>query len=108
MKKLNQLKCVPCEGGIPPLTTKEISPLLRELKNWNIVKNKYIEKEFKFKDFKEALNFVNNVGKIAESEGYHPDIFIHGWNKVKIILNTHAINGLSKNDFIVAAKIDKL
>lgn len=104
---LKQKKCVPCEGGVKPLTSDEYGAYLRtELSGWQDVEAKRIDKEYKFKDFKEALAFVNKVGKLAESERHHPDINLCGWNKVKITLSTYAIGGLSENDFILAAKID--
>lgn len=102
---LTQKKCLPCEGGIQPLTLKEYTLLLQQIKGWRVAENK-LEKDFTFKNFKKALDFVNKAGKIAEQEGHHPDIYIHGWNKVRLTLYTHAIGGLSENDFIVAAKID--
>jgi|SRR6185503_9349272 len=104
---IKQKKCVPCEGGVKPLTPDEYGAFLRnELSGWAEREEKYIEKDYKFKDFKEALAFVNKVGAIAEEEGHHPDINLHGWNKVKLTLSTHAIGGLSENDFILASKID--
>jgi 4a-hydroxytetrahydrobiopterin dehydratase len=104
---LKKKKCVPCEGGIKPLTSGQyIDFLERYLKDWKVVRSKVLEKEYKFKDFKSALDFVNKVGVVAESEGHHPDILMYGWNKVRISLTTHAINGLSENDFILASKID--
>lgn len=90
------------------MTPQEFTPHLVQIKNWNVVDGKQIQKDFKFKDFKEALAFVNKVGDIAEAEGHHPDISIYSWNKVKIELSTHSIGGLSLNDFILAAKIDQL
>lgn len=104
---LKQKKCVPCEGGVKPLTPDEYGAFLRnELTGWTDVDTKQIEKTYKFKNFKEALAFVTKVGALAESEGHHPDINLHGWNKVKLTLSTHAIGGLSENDFILASKID--
>jgi 4a-hydroxytetrahydrobiopterin dehydratase len=104
---LKHKKCVPCEGGVKPLTPDEYGSFLRsELSGWIDVEDKRIEKEYKFKNFKEALTFVNKVGSLAESEGHHPDINLHNWNKVKLTLSTHAIGGLSENDFILASKID--
>jgi len=100
-------KCVPCEGGVKPLTADEYGAFLRsELKEWSVKEEKVLEKEFKFKNFKQALAFVNKVGVLAQEEGHHPDIYLHDWNKVKLSLSTHAIGGLSENDFILAAKID--
>ncbi|HVF69150.1 MAG TPA: 4a-hydroxytetrahydrobiopterin dehydratase [Xanthomonadales bacterium] len=104
---LKNKKCVPCEGGVKPLTLDEYGSYLRnELKDWVNVDEKQIEKEYKFQNFNEALGFVNKVGAIAEGEGHHPDINLYGWNKVKLTLSTHAIGGLSENDFIMASKID--
>ncbi|HSW48398.1 MAG TPA: 4a-hydroxytetrahydrobiopterin dehydratase [Candidatus Saccharimonadales bacterium] len=106
-KNLKNKKCIPCEGGVKPLTPDEYGAYLRsELKDWVDVDQKAIEKEYKFKNFKEALAFVNKVGSLAEEEGHHPDINLHGWSKVKLTLSTHAIGGLSENDFIMASKID--
>lgn len=106
---LTQKKCVACEGGVPHLTEKEIFDFLAQLKKgWTIQAGEHVlTKEFTFKNFKEALAFTNQVGAIAEAEGHHPEIIL-GWGKVKVSLWTHAINGLTENDFIVAAKIDQL
>ncbi len=105
---LTQKKCVACEGDVKPLNENEIKAFLGYLKTpWEVLDSKKIRKEFKFKDFKEAMVFVNNVADIAESEGHHPDISIF-YNKVTIELWTHVIGGLFENDFIVAAKIEKL
>lgn len=106
---LTQQKCIPCEGGTKPLTRDEFAVYLTAVPDWTVINNDHaIEKLFKFKNFKEALAFVNKVGEIAESEGHHPDIFLHNWRKVKLTLSTHAIGGLSVNDFILAAKVNKL
>lgn len=102
--KLEQKTCKPCEGGVKPLSGKTLELYLQEIKVWKIIDN-HIEKEFKFKDFKTALDFVNKVGQLAEKEVHHPDIYL-SWGKVKITLWTHAIDGLSENDFILAKKID--
>ncbi|MBS3059900.1 MAG: 4a-hydroxytetrahydrobiopterin dehydratase [DPANN group archaeon] len=107
--KLTDKKCVPCEGGIPPLTRKEFEPMLEQVPKWGVTQDeKSISKEFEFKNFKQAMFFINAVAYIAEQEGHHPDIHLHGWNKIKFELSTHAIKGLSDNDFILAAKIDHL
>lgn len=103
---LTKKNCKPCEGGVPALSHNEATQLLAQLKGWTLT-DKHILKEFKFKNFVEAMVFVNAVADTAEKEGHHPDLFIH-YNLVKIDLWTHAINGLSENDFIVAAKIDSL
>jgi 4a-hydroxytetrahydrobiopterin dehydratase len=106
---LKSKKCVPCEGGVKPLVRDEYGAFLeKELKGWTDVDEKEIVKEYKFVNFKEAMRFVNEVANLAESEGHHPDILLHGWNKVKLMLSTHAIKGLSENDFILASKIDKI
>lgn len=109
-------KCVPCEGGAKPLSHEEIEKYLSQVPNWQLTEDKSpnvqklglgakIGKVFKFKDFIGAINFVNNVAEIAEGEGHHPDIHIN-YNKVLLELSTHAIGGLSENDFILAAKVD--
>lgn len=103
---LTQQKCVPCEGGIPPLAPDQVVELIKQLDGWRVEDSK-VKKTFEFKDFAEAMQFVNKVAEIAESEGHHPDIAIH-YNQVAIELWTHAIGGLHQNDFIVASKIDKL
>jgi 4a-hydroxytetrahydrobiopterin dehydratase len=109
MKQLHQQKCVPCEGGTKPLKRGEFEKYLEVTPTWKVINNDLaIQKEFKFKNFKESLEFVNKVGEIAESEGHHPDLNLHDWNKLTITLSTHAISGLSVNDFILASKIDHL
>ena len=105
---LTDQRCVPCEGDAQPMKPEEYTPHLQNVPGWNVQEEKKIEKGFKFKDFKEALSFVDKVGALAELEGHHPDVFLHGWNKVLITLSTHAIKGLSLNDFIMAAKINQL
>lgn len=110
---LNLKKCLPCEGGVAPLTTKEIQEYLIEVnskdkKGWEVIENNIkIRKEFVLANFKQAMIFVNKVAVLAEDEGHHPDIHIF-YGKVICELWTHAIGGLSENDFIVAAKIDTL
>jgi len=107
MIHLSDKKCVACEGGVPPFTKTQIAKYMPQVQGWELVDDKKIVKNYKFKDFAEAMQFVNKVAAIAESEGHHPDIGI-SWNKVKLELMTHAIHGLSENDFIVAAKVDKI
>jgi 4a-hydroxytetrahydrobiopterin dehydratase len=104
---LTQKRCVPCEGGVPPLTDSQAKDLLKNVRGWEL-KGNQIQKSYKFKDFNENMGFVNRVALVAEAEGHHPDLNIFGWNKLTITLWTHAIGGLSENDFIVAAKIDAL
>jgi 4a-hydroxytetrahydrobiopterin dehydratase len=108
VEKLTEKRCEPCEGGVDPLTREEFAGYLEQVPEWNVREDKYIDREFEFKNFPEALRFVNEVGEIAEDEGHHPDILLHGWNKVKITLWTHAIGGLSINDFVVASKVDRI
>ena len=105
---LTDKKCVACEGGVPPLTVEEIAKYQPEVPEWKVSSdNLSISKEFRFKDFKEAMAFANKIGDLAESEGHHPDLTV-AWGKVGVHLTTHAIKGLSENDFILAAKIDRL
>lgn len=109
MENLKSKKCVPCEGGTPPLRKDEVEKYLGEIPGWNASDNfKRVSRDFKFKNFKEAMAFVNKVAELAEKEGHHPDILIHGWNKVRLELSTHAVGGLTENDFIMAAKLNLL
>lgn len=103
-------KCVPCEGGVDPMTKADAEAMLEfHIKDWVLSADaKEISKKFAFKDFSQALSFVNKVGTIAESEGHHPDIHLVDYKFVDIHLSTHAIGGLSQNDFIVAAKINAI
>ena len=104
---LTEKKCVPCEGGVQPFTEAQTNDYLAQLKTeWEVVDFHKIKRQFKFKDFKEAMVFVNKIAEIAEKEGHHPDITIN-YNRVTIGLSTHSIGGLSKNDFILAAKIEE-
>jgi 4a-hydroxytetrahydrobiopterin dehydratase len=106
-KELLSKKCVPCEGGVFPLARQESEPLMSQVPGWELAEDATsISKTYKFKDFIGAINFVNHVAEIAEGEGHHPDIHLTGYNKVKLVHSTHAIGGLSENDFILAAKID--
>lgn len=110
MKNLLTKKCVPCEGGTQPMSKEESQKYLSEVLGWEFFPpagGKKIKKQFTFKNFKGAMAFVNKVADLAESEGHHPDIFI-SYNKVRLELWTHAIGGLSENDFIIAAKINNL
>jgi len=104
---LTQKSCRACEGFEKPMSLEDINKYMQKIQGWSIEDNgNKITKEFKFKDFKTALEFVNKVGELAEKEGHHPNIYLHGYKKVRIDLTTHAINGLSENDFILASKID--
>lgn len=106
MMDLSQKKCVPCEGGTKPLAPDKISEYVKAVNpQWQVIENKSIKRKYKFKDFRQSLDFVVKVANLAESEGHHPDITIN-YNKVTLELTTHAIGGLSENDFIMAVKID--
>ena len=98
-------------GGVIPFDISEIHKYQKKIDGWNLIKNDknifFLEKDFKFKNFKESQSFVNKVGEISENEGHHPDI-VFGWGYAKVNITTHAIEGLSENDFILAAKIDKI
>lgn len=108
MSDLTSKHCVPCEGDVDPISSQAIEDYMKKLAfKWELVDGKKIKHTFEFKDFKQAIAFVNKVADLAESEGHHPDIHIY-YNKVKIVLWTHAIGGLFDNDFILAAKIEKL
>ena len=110
MNDLTKKKCIPCEGGVIPFDVSQIHKYQKKVDGWDIIKNKdlfMLEKSFTFKNFMDSQNFVNKVGEISEKEGHHPDI-IFGWGYAKINITTHAIKGLSENDFILAAKIDQI
>ena len=101
--KLIEKKCVPCEGNTPPLEQKEVEEYLKDVEGWEAKKNTLITKTFAFKAFRETMDFVNQVANLAEAEQHHPDIHIR-YKKVTLELTTHAIQGLSENDFIIASK----
>ena len=107
MSDLASKTCVPCRGGVPPLKGAELHSLSHQLPNWNVIDEHHIIRKFTFPDFQQALDFVNRVGAVAEEQGHHPDIFL-AWGKVEITLWTHAVNGLTESDFIMAAKIDQI
>ncbi len=104
-------KCLPCEGGVKAFDLSKIHEYQKKVDGWEVLKNEkkifYLEKNFKFKNFIESQNFINKVGEISEEEGHHPDINF-GWGYARINIMTHAIEGLSENDFILAAKIDEI
>jgi len=103
---ITEKRCVPCQGGVPPLKSKEINKLLIQLEEgWEVFKNKELKKTYLFSKYNDAIIFTNKIAELSEKEGHHP--FIHiDYKKVTIILFTHKINGLHENDFIVAAKCD--
>ena len=111
MSDLLNKKCAPCEGGAIPFDISQIHKYQKKVDGWDISKDKneifFLNKKFIFDNFSESKKFINNVGKISEDEGHHPDITF-GWGYAKIIITTHAIKGLSENDFILAAKIDQI
>ena len=111
MDPLHKKKCVACDGNTIPFDVSEIHKYLKKIDGWDVKNNDednfYLEKEFKFKNFKESQIFINKVGEIAETEGHHPDI-LFGWGYAKIKIQTHAINGLHESDFVLAAKIDRI
>lgn len=107
MTELAAKKCVPCEGGVPPLDKDKINELLAQLDGWQIEQEYHLTRAFTFPDFVTALEFTNKVGQLAEEEAHHPDIHL-SFGRVKIELWTHKIKGLTESDFILAAKIDKL
>lgn len=101
-------ECVPCKGGVPPLAGKELAELLENLGNeWEIKEGQKLTKGYKFRNFREALAFTNRVGELAEAQGHHPDIHL-SWGRVKLVIRTHKIGGLTESDFILAAKAEQL
>jgi len=107
MSELAERQCVPCRGGVPPMKGDEITEMSSQLPDWQVVNEHHLQRNYRFKDFKETLDFVNRVGELAEEQGHHPDICF-GWGKADITIWTHKIDGLTESDFVLAAKIDKL
>ena len=106
--KLDALKCTPCQGGIPPLTQEQAHQFLKQVDGWQLIENDTkLKKRFKFLDFLSALSYVNEIGQLCEQEGHHADISF-GWGYVDVYFYTHKINGLQENDFVMAAKVDRL
>jgi 4a-hydroxytetrahydrobiopterin dehydratase len=99
--------CVPCRGGVPPLQGEELQSFLKQVPGWEVANEHHLHREFRFPDFKQALDFVNRVGTIAEEQGHHPDILL-SWGKAGITVWTHKVDGLTESDFILAAKISRL
>ena len=104
---LNKKTCIPCQGGIPPLNTKEINVLINQLNGWYVEDNKKLKKEYVFSTYVDAISFVNSVAKLAEDEQHHPYIHIN-FKKILVIMFTHKIDGLHENDFIMASKCDDI
>jgi len=106
MNELARKKCVPCEGGVAPLTPAQVGPLLKGLEGWAL-DGGAIAKTYRFKDYHETMAFVNAAAWVSHREDHHPDLLV-GYNQCRVSYITHAINGLSENDFICAAKLDAL
>ena len=108
-KGLANRQCASCEGGVPPLSGEEVKGYLTEVPEWKLsADGKRIRREWRVKDFLAGLDFFNRIGKLAEQEDHHPDLHLTGYRDLVIEISTHSIGGLSENDFILAAKIDKL
>ena len=107
MSELVSKTCVPCRGGTPPLKGEELERLRRQIPEWEVIEEHHLRRVFRFKNFREALGFVNKVGELAEEQGHHPDICF-GWGRVEVMVWTHKIDGLTESDFIFAAKADTL
>jgi 4a-hydroxytetrahydrobiopterin dehydratase len=105
MARLAERTCVPCKGGVPPLTPEQIRPLLAQLDGWKVADSHHLEKRYDVADFAQALELVNRIGAIAEEQGHHPDLYL-AWGRVVVKIWTHKINGLTESDFILAAKCD--
>ena len=104
MSALAERQCVPCQGGMPPLKGPALARLASELEGgWQVVAERQLEKEYRFKDFREALSFTNKVGELAEEQGHHPDIYL-AWGKVKLTIWTHKIGGLTESDFVTGSQ----
>jgi 4a-hydroxytetrahydrobiopterin dehydratase len=100
-------KCVPCQGGTPPLTARDTAPLLAQLDGWEVEESKKLVKSFRFKNFVQAVAFTNAIAQVAEEEQHHPDLYVR-WGQVRVLLWTHKIDGLTESDFVMAAKIDRV
>ncbi len=101
-------QCIPCRGGVPPLAGEELTRVHDQLGgNWELVESHHLEKLFRFDDFRQALDFTNRVGELAEEQDHHPDIYL-AWGRVKVTIWTHKIDGLTESDFVFAAKVDAL
>jgi len=107
MTELADKTCVPCKGDVPPLRGAELEELSRQVPEWEVVDEHHLRREFRFKNFREALEFVNRVGVLAEEQAHHPDIDF-GWGRAGVRIFTHKIDGLTESDFVLAAKVDRL
>ncbi len=108
MSELASRQCTPCKSGVPPLDANETVPLLSQLEDeWEVVNQHHLARTYKFKNFAQALEFVNRIGQMAEEQGHHPDLYL-AWGKTRVEIWTHKINGLHEADFVFAAKCDTL
>jgi len=105
MSGLAQKDCVPCKGGHPPLTKEQYAPLQEQLDGWDVERDHHLVKSYTFPDFATGLIFVNRIGKMADEQGHHPDVYL-AWGKVRLEVWTHKIDGLTESDFVFAAKAD--
>jgi 4a-hydroxytetrahydrobiopterin dehydratase len=106
-EELASMRCVPCKGGTPPLAGKELEDLAAQLPDWRVIDGHHLERAFKLKDFRSALELANKIGALAEEQGHHPNLLV-AWGKLVVTIWTHKINGLTESDFVLAAKIDRL
>ena len=108
MSELASKQCVPCRGGVPPLKGDELATFQAQLDGgWQVIEEHHLEREYRFDDFRQALDFTVRVGEMAEVQGHHPDLFLT-WGLVKVTIWTHKIDGLTESDFVFAAKVDQL
>lgn len=107
MSKLAAKTCVPCRSDMPPLEGEDLLGLASEVPEWKVVEEHHLRRGFRFRDFREALQFVNRVGEMAEEQGHHPDVTF-GWGYAEVEVWTHKIDGLTESDFVFAAKVDAL
>ncbi len=107
MTELSSKTCVPCRGDTPPLEGEEIENLRRHVPKWEVIQEHHLKRNFRFKNFREALGFVGQVGALAEAQGHHPDITF-GWGYAEVTVWTHKIDGLTESDFVFAAKVDRI
>jgi 4a-hydroxytetrahydrobiopterin dehydratase len=105
--ELAKRTCIPCKGGVPPLSDHEIDELLDQVDGWEVMDNHHLRKDFRFPDFLQALAAVNRIGALAEEQGHHPDLHL-AWGRVRVEIWTHKIDGLTESDFILAAKVDRV
>ena len=105
---LTKQKCEPCEGGVPPMKEDEIKENLAKVDNWKVIDNHHLINDYKFKNFKEVINFVNKILPLAEEMNHHPNLFIHSYKKLKIVLFTHSENKITDKDYNLAKKIDEI